>query len=804
MHYQTKKTFKTKISKMKKKLLTILSLTVVSMVAMADGWTRPTKPVLNTTGEATLENGRCYVIWNVSRKKFVTGINDWEKRIVLKESTEDIFPEIMIVKLVNFDGTTGEGQLQLCGTYTFKGNDGYQVFTDTYFGTTDYMPHQEEDNNGELVFDGNGDPKMVYDACYFNGTEENITIWTIVKVAGTENNFYIKTPKGQFVTVDWGNNNLMLNVPSGDNQWRFIEASDYLIYRAQKSLYDMYDKLAKEDEEISGAISTAYGIYSQTRANYADEYAFTVALNDAREVLRQSISYIISDNNVTKVDWRYYTTMENATIETDGQNIGKTNGDTKVTFTIKNEAVGGYVMNFFSGADNNVNAKIKVKVTPKNGGDAVFEVTSDVEKSGNWCMAIPHAYLLKDLPTGYYTVTIEADVTSGTYAGNFGNLSFTKLPNSPSDVIPTSDFATLAHFDYDGHDDNGNRYFHEITGGEENETVGNINNNNNTATIWLNSQATDYNFYIDFKRKEVDGKLFVSIIDVNGNASGACTKVSGEVTFGSTVDYQTSKVKMKGVGTGTKLMTMAFAPATSWQQMGNYKNVELRELVTLSDEVESNTVETKTRVDVDLIRTIEANTWSTLVLPFPVTEVQVNTLFGEDRKLKSMSDRTNGTTVELDNATVMNANEPYLIRVSKEFTGYSFENKEFVNTTAPDNDGPKKTVGGITFHGTYNQIDIPKPAYFLNSNKLWKTTDSNTDRLKPTRGYFSTTTSGARLVLNLDDEDVTNVVSVPTAAQLNRQEVYNLIGQRTTAQRREMYILRSTQGGPNKKIFIRK
>ena len=55
---------------------------------------------------------------------------------------------------------------------------------------------------------------------------------------------------------------------------------------------------------------------------------------------------------------------------------------------------------------------------------------------------------------------------------------------------------------------------------------------------------------------------------------------------------------------------------------------------TVLDENSTTAPESQTNVDVRVKRTIRANEWSTICLPFAMTETQVKTAFGEDVKIK--------------------------------------------------------------------------------------------------------------------------------------------------------------------------
>lgn len=156
-------------------------------------------------------------------------------------------------------------------------------------------------------------------------------------------------------------------------------------------------------------------------------------------------------------------------------------------------------------------------------------------------------------------------------------------------------------------------------------------------------------------------------------------------------------------------------------------------------------------VDIKVKRTIKANEWSTLVLPFYMTEAQLKEALGSDVKLAKFvdyeaeytGDDVTGLTVNFeatDLAKGFDGNYPYLVKTSKDITEF------FVTATIdPDEEdavaeftngkfGLKKEVYGKLI-GTYHAGDaIPADGLFLNGNKFWYSTGKTI--IKAFRAYF--------------------------------------------------------------------
>ena len=157
-------------------------------------------------------------------------------------------------------------------------------------------------------------------------------------------------------------------------------------------------------------------------------------------------------------------------------------------------------------------------------------------------------------------------------------------------------------------------------------------------------------------------------------------------------------------------------------------------------------------VDIMVKRTIKANEWSTLVLPFNMTEAQVKEALGSDVQLAEFEDyeaeydaddNVTGLTVNFvatDLSEGFYGNYPYLVKTSKDIT-------EFLVTATIDPDeedavaeftngktGPKKEVYGSLI-GTYHAGDaIPNNGLFLSGNKFWYSAGAT--KIKAFRAYF--------------------------------------------------------------------
>lgn len=209
--------------------------------------------------------------------------------------------------------------------------------------------------------------------------------------------------------------------------------------------------------------------------------------------------------------------------------------------------------------------------------------------------------------------------------------------------------------------------------------------------------------------------------------------------------------------------------------------------IELDENSESNTIEAKTGVNVTLKRSMVANEWNTICLPFNVSKEKAQTAFGEGVKIAELNAGSTGTTLSFNSVNEISATKPYLIKPSKENTSneYVFEN---VNVVADDiNKKYEITEGYLAFKGIYNMVDITKDvvdaklgdyyaAFLGDGNKIYK---AGTGMTKGFRAYFAIPKDAAASALRVViDGTATSIKNIDSEVVESNAPVYNLQGQR--------------------------
>lgn len=206
-----------------------------------------------------------------------------------------------------------------------------------------------------------------------------------------------------------------------------------------------------------------------------------------------------------------------------------------------------------------------------------------------------------------------------------------------------------------------------------------------------------------------------------------------------------------------------------------YPNVKTFEY----NENKANIIEVWENSDITLNRTIVADKWNTLCVPFAISEEEIKANFGEGTLVEKL-DAVNGNTVNFADATSIEAGVPYLIKPTVAGTTYTFNGKDVIA------DDPK-TEGNadVTFQGIYSPTDITnggtvKAAGVTEDGKvLFVNADSKT---KAFRCFFTisdnATISPAMLKISIKGVEtaINSIVMGNNNAADNA--IYNLQGQR--------------------------
>lgn len=225
---------------------------------------------------------------------------------------------------------------------------------------------------------------------------------------------------------------------------------------------------------------------------------------------------------------------------------------------------------------------------------------------------------------------------------------------------------------------------------------------------------------------------------------------------------------------------------------GTTFNVMVTDFVTL-DENSTTAPEAAEAVNVRVLRTISANQWSTICLPFDMTETQVKESFGSDVKLADFTgyeteedDEGNitGIAVNFEPVTAIEANHPYIIKVSAPVTEFSVVGVNLDPEEEPTKAAVKRTRKQWSeMIGTYvAETAIENQMLVLSGGKFWYST--GLIKMKAFRAYFDfydvlteVENAGVKVLVFVDGEE-TGVSYIDW--QDKQRNIFDLSGRRTS------------------------
>ena len=180
-------------------------------------------------------------------------------------------------------------------------------------------------------------------------------------------------------------------------------------------------------------------------------------------------------------------------------------------------------------------------------------------------------------------------------------------------------------------------------------------------------------------------------------------------------------------------------------------------------------------VNVTINRTLVANKWNTLCLPFDVTAEQIKNILKAEGMVREYADEdvTNQTIIFKKVEGNMIAGVPYLIKPTEDITSLAFE-----GVTITETEGNCK--GNIySIWGTFGKYDMLTDGteLFLNAAGKFVAPAAATNTMKGFRAYFMVPSGASAAAININiDGETTGINNIETNAAVNGK-VYNLNGQ---------------------------
>lgn len=172
------------------------------------------------------------------------------------------------------------------------------------------------------------------------------------------------------------------------------------------------------------------------------------------------------------------------------------------------------------------------------------------------------------------------------------------------------------------------------------------------------------------------------------------------------------------------------------------------EVRTVLDETSTTLPADEVNANVLVKRTLKANEWSTIVLPFGMSATQWKGVFGEDARLMEFTgyeveEDDEGAVVgilvkfsEVPDGSPFEANHPYVLKVSSAISEFTVDGVDIVVEEEPVVATVKRTRRQWSeLIGTYvSNTEVPDKTLFISGSKFWYS--RGLTRMKGLRAYF--------------------------------------------------------------------
>ena len=305
--------------------------------------------------------------------------------------------------------------------------------------------------------------------------------------------------------------------------------------------------------------------------------------------------------------------------------------------------------------------------------------------------------------------------------------------------------------------------------------------------VWPGSSAT-------VNTVDADGVVTVPISSSKAIANAEVDDlVTINFSVASSVTTGTYQITLSKIAFGYGFTDKDYAPDVTF-------DVKVVDRLTLDEESTTAPAATDNPVKLLVKRTIKANTWSTICLPFEMSLEDWQSAFGTDAKIHRLSGYQKvGDAIKVKFGSALQdkmvANRPYVIKTSKDI-------KEF-NVTAQIKSGTGKDkkvdqddedIVLAYMQGTFKAgTEVPQDHLFVNSGKFYYS--DGTFKSKAFRAYFwfADKLASSRIIMSFDDE----TTGIKDLNVTDNDKVFDLQGRNVKTPAKGVYI----KGG--KKVLVK-
>ena len=231
-------------------------------------------------------------------------------------------------------------------------------------------------------------------------------------------------------------------------------------------------------------------------------------------------------------------------------------------------------------------------------------------------------------------------------------------------------------------------------------------------------------------------------------------------------------------------------------------SINITESRTILDENGTTAPVAEQNANVRVLRTLAADEWATICLPFAMTAEQVVEAFGEGVQVADFTawspeedseGNITGISLGFETVAAMEANRPYLIRVAKDVTEFTLDGVDISPEEEPTVQVGKRLAERGYFVGTHVVASVPEENLFLDGGVF--AYSDGTMQTKAFSAYFELAailtdmdTAAGCVDIVLDGENITTGISAADEKRPTTSLWYNLQGQRLSQPRKGLNI----------------
>lgn len=304
-------------------------------------------------------------------------------------------------------------------------------------------------------------------------------------------------------------------------------------------------------------------------------------------------------------------------------------------------------------------------------------------------------------------------------------------------------------------------------------TLKNKKNGSNTPNRLYKSTSGFYLGVYQEGQMELSAADGYAITGISFTKEGKTLKINGVLAnadWSGNAKSLILSVEAAASGTKIKTMTVSFTKTAATPSLSLDENAEIS--VTEKALKDANTAGSV--YDVKLARTLTANVWNTICLPFNVTEEQIADVLKSAGKVKEF-DREDASkqTIYFKDATTMVAGKPYLIKPTESAKELVFKGVKITEYSASSSLGNDYGVCGtfVPYKLSTDGTDL-----FLKTDGKFYVPAEGKETMKGFRAFFIVPNNTTAAAINLSFGDATGINGVAADAEKN-VKVYNVNGQ---------------------------